>query len=137
MDWADYRSEAERVWARHRPRTWILHLVPWPWSGRTWARAVASRLQAVVDDIAALEPPHQERLNVERHYLEPLRRAAKSAADTAEDIGLRTSMVEAVLKQSESIAPLYSDADHGFVVEHGLPQWWLPKSDAWGPRPIG
>lgn len=131
VEWESYRAAAEAVWARHEPRTWALMLTPWPWAGRVAAKSITSHLAAVVADLERLDPPEADAGDLEVHYLAPLRVVSAAVADVAASMPLRVPFADAV-RSMEERAPLFpDDVGHDYVVDHGLPQWWLPKTEAW------
>lgn len=133
-DWDVYRSAAERVWARHKPPTWFLMLLPSRWGGRATARSVAKRLVVVVTELEGLDPPPAARDAVNEHYLTPLREVSSRLKVVAANMPSQTHFIDAVQRMQED-APLFpEDRDHNYVVDHGLPQWWLPKTTAWERR---
>jgi hypothetical protein len=109
-------------------------LTPWPWAGRTTARSIAAHLAAVVADLERLDPPPRDADDVEAHYLAPLRAASAALADVAATMPLRVRFVDAVQLMEEQAPVFRDDVDHCYVVDHGLPQWWLPQTKAWERR---
>lgn len=133
VDRQSYIRRAEEIWARNRPRTWFLVLLPWPWSGRAPSRSVASKLTLVVQQLSELERPRGDAEEIELNYLEPLRRAERRATACARSLPLGTAQSDAMIAMDEALS-LYTDEQHEFVVRYGLPQWWLPRTEAWEPR---
>lgn len=109
-------------------------LTPWPWTGRNAARSIASHLAAVVADLERLDPPEADAGDLEANYLAPLRLVSAALADAAASMPLRVPFAEAVKSMEEQVPLFPDDVDHNYVVDHGLPQWWLPKPEAWERR---
>ena len=109
-------------------------LTPWPWAGRVTARSTAAHLAAVIADLEGIDPPHKDADAVEAHYLTPLRKTLAALADVADGMPLGVSLVDAVTAMDREAPVFPNDVDHNYVVDHGLPPWWLPKTDAWERR---
>jgi hypothetical protein len=91
----------------------------------------ASKLSAAVAGLRVLSLPLEEGELIERHYLTPIERMAVAAEALAPTAPRRFSDAIAAM---EGALPKFSDADHRFIVERDLPQWWQPRTAAWEPR---
>ena len=110
-------------------------LIPWPSSGRIVARKVAERLAAVVADLSELQPPVEDESEIRRRYLTPLKTASEAAADFARRTPRGSRFASTIALMGQHVVVWPDDSDHNFVVRYDLPQWWLPRTASWDPRP--
>lgn len=95
---------------------------------------IVASLTAVIADLERLDPPDGDADAVEAHYLGALRVTCAGLEQAAQCVPRRTPLYPA-LASMEDATPLFpDDADHNWVIDHGLPPWWPPRTEAWERR---